>query len=206
MARIPLRAEPAGADLAALQTPPDWRAVFGFDGPLEVEIGCGPGGFAIEYCARSPAVRFLALEWRKKYAREVAFRAQQRGVTNLRVLEADAKSVLPKLLAPASVDAIHLQFPDPWWKRAHQRRAILLPDFAAFLVSRLKPGGLFDFRTDVADRAAPGLAVLEGAGLSNPLGPGQFHPFDPEEVPSSRERRYLVSGEPVYRARLRKPA
>lgn len=48
------------------------------------------------------------------------------------------------------------------------------------------------------------LATLEAAGWHNPLGPGAFHPPDPEDVPSSRERRYLSSGEPVYRARLRK--
>lgn len=47
--------------------------------------------------------------------------------------------------------------------------------------------------------------MLEGAGFHNPLGAGVFHPASPEEVPSTRERRYLVSGEPVYRARLIKP-
>ncbi len=206
MARIPLRSDPTGLDLAALEAPPDWKVVFGGgEGPLEVEIGCGAGGFALEYCRRNPTVRYLAFEWRKKYAREVAFRGQKGGLGNLRVIEADAKQVLPKILAPSSVDAFHLQFPDPWWKRAHQRRAILWPDFTAFLVSRLKPGGLFDFRTDVEDRATPGLTLLEAAGLENPLGKGQFHPFDPDEVPSTRERRYLVTGQPVYRARLRKP-
>jgi tRNA (guanine-N7-)-methyltransferase len=46
------------------------------------------------------------------------------------------------------------------------------------------------------------LAILEAAGWHNPLGPGRFHPADPDDVSSSRERRYLESGEPVYRARL----
>ena len=50
--------------------------------------------------------------------------------------------------------------------------------------------------------AKQGLAVLEKSGFHNPLGPGVFHPYDPEEAPSTRERRYLVSGQPVYRARL----
>ena len=74
------------------------------------------------------------------------------------------------------------------------------------LLEKLKPGGLFDMRTDVQDRGVSMLAILEDAGFVNPLGPGIFHPYDPEEVPSTRERRYLASGEPVYRARLRKPA
>ena len=46
-------------------------------------------------------------------------------------------------------------------------------------------------RTDVADRAQQMLQILEDAGFVNPLGRGVFHPYDPEEVPSTRERRYL---------------
>ncbi len=205
MARIPLRPTPAGLELLEAEGPPRWEQVFGRAAPLELEIGCGAGGFALEYCRRNPQLDYLAFEWRKKFAREVAFRAQRSGLRNLLVVEADAREHLPRLLQPGSLAAIHLQFPDPWWKRAHQRRAILRPDFTAFLVSRLAPGGRFDFRTDVEDRAREGLQVLEAAGLLNPLGPGVFHPADPEEVPSTRERRYLSSGEPVYRARLVKP-
>jgi tRNA (guanine-N7-)-methyltransferase len=67
------------------------------------------------------------------------------------------------------------------------------------------PGGRFDFRTDVEERALQGLGVLEAAGFSNPLGPGVFHPADPEEVPSTRERRYLATGQSVFRARLLRP-
>jgi tRNA (guanine-N7-)-methyltransferase len=205
MSRIPLRPTPAGAELLGLKAPPDWTAVFGFDGPLELEIGCGAGGFALEYCRRSPGVRYVAFEWRKKYAREVQHRADKHGLKNLKVIEGDAREEVPRLFVEHSLDAIHLQFPDPWWKRAHQKRAILLPDFTRFLLTRLKPGGRFDFRTDVEDRAKQGLSVLEAAGFVNPLGPGVFHPYDPEEAPSTRERRYLVTGQPVYRARLVKP-
>ncbi len=113
--------------------------------------------------------------------------------------------MVPRIFAPQSLSAIHLQFPDPWWKRSHFKRAIIQPDFARLLLDRLAPGGRFDLRTDVEDRAQNMLAVLEQAGFVNPLGQGVFHPYDPQEVPSTRERRYLQSGEPVYRARLVKP-
>jgi tRNA (guanine-N7-)-methyltransferase len=203
--RIPLRPEPAGADIASLTQPPDWVEFFGGDGPLELEIGCGAGGYALEYCRRNPTVRYVAFEWRKKYAREVGWRAQKHGLTRLRAVEADAREVIPLIFAPRTLDVIHLQFPDPWWKRAHQKRAILQPDFTRFLVSLLKHGGRFDFRTDVLERGTKGVAVLEQAGLHNPLGPGVFHPHDPLDVPSTRERRYLVTGQPVYRVWLERP-
>ncbi len=202
MSRIPLRPSPAGHELLGLETFPDWEKTFGSTGPLELEIGCGAGGFALEHAKRNPHLRCVAFEWRKKYAREVAFRAEKNGVTNLKVIEGDARIEVPKLFAPASLSTIHLQFPDPWWKRAHQRRAILQPEFTRFLLTLLKNGGTFDFRTDVQDVGERGLRVLEAAGFHNPLGSGTFHPYDPSEAPSTRERRYLASAAPVYRARL----
>lgn len=189
-----------------MKQPPDWVQVFGGStGPLELEIGCGAGGFAVEYARRNPHVRYVAFEWRKKYAREVAHRAQKHGVQNLRVIEGDAKLEVPRLFAPGTLACIHLQFPDPWWKRAHRKRAILTPEFTKLLFGLLEPGGRFDLRTDVEDRAHEMLGALERAGFVNPLGAGTFHPALPDEVPSTRERRYLVTGEPVFRARLVRP-
>jgi tRNA (guanine-N7-)-methyltransferase len=205
MTRGPLlRPEPAGAEFVTLLTPPDWSLVFGGPGPLELEIGSGAGAFALGHAARYPGVHYVAIEWRKKYARELEHRARAQGLANLRVVEADARAVIPRLFAPGSVAGIHLQFPDPWWKRAHRKRAILTPKFATLLLSLAAPGGVFDLRTDVRSRADEMLATLEAAGWHNPLGPGSFHPADPDEVPSSRERRYLERGEPVYRGRLTK--
>jgi tRNA (guanine-N7-)-methyltransferase len=202
MARPRLLPDPVGLKFVNLEAPPDWDTEFGFSGPLELEMGSGAGGHALEYCRRNPQVRYVAFEWRKKYARDTWSRGEKLGLKNLRVIEADARAVVPRIFGPESLSAIHLQFPDPWWKRSHLKRAIIQPDFARLLLDRLVPGGRFDLRTDVEDRARGMLAILEEAGLVNPLGAGAFHPYDPEEVPSTRERRYLQSGEPVYRGRL----
>lgn len=205
MTRFNLRPEPVGLELCGLEQPPDWDQVFGFAGPLELEVGCGLGGFALGYLQKHPEVRYVAFEWRKKFAREVHFRAEELGLRNLRVIEGDARPEIPRLFQPNTLAAVHLQFPDPWWKRAHFKRAILQPDYARLLFDLTRPGGMFDMRTDVEERARQMLAILEGAGWVNPLGKGVFHPYDPEDVPSTRERRYLVTGQPVYRARLLKP-
>ncbi|HEX8703334.1 MAG TPA: tRNA (guanine-N7)-methyltransferase [Myxococcaceae bacterium] len=205
MVRPRLLPDPVGLKFVELEAPPDWDAEFGFSGPLELEIGSGAGGHALEYCRRNPQVRYVAFEWRKKYARDTLSRGDKLGLKNLRVIEADARAVVPRLFAPGSLSGIHLQFPDPWWKRAHFKRAIIQPEFARLLLDKMAPGGRFDVRTDVEDRGKAMLAILEEAGFINPLGRGVFHPYDPEEVPSTRERRYLQSGEPVYRGRLVKP-
>jgi tRNA (guanine-N7-)-methyltransferase len=205
MVRPRLLPDPVGLKFVELEAPPDWDAEFGFSGPLELEIGSGAGGHALEYCRRNPHVRYVAFEWRKKYARDTLSRGDKLGLKNLRVIEADARAVVPRIFASGSLAGVHLQFPDPWWKRAHFKRAIIQPEFARLLLDRMAPGGRFDVRTDVEDRGRAMLTILEEAGFVNPLGRGVFHPYDPEEVPSTRERRYLQSGEPVYRGRLVKP-
>src|SRR5690606_27210286 len=206
MSRTPLHPEPTGTELLELETPPDWDAHFGQGGPLELEIGSGRGGFALNYCARFPERRLVAFEWRKKFVRETAVRARSRDIRNLQVIEGDARIHVPRLFATGSHSLSHLQLPDPSWKKMHQKRAVINPAFATLLRSLLATGGMFDLRTDVEDRAISMLETLEAAGFENPLGAGVFHPYDPDEVLSTREARYVHSGEPVYRARLKRPA
>jgi tRNA (guanine-N7-)-methyltransferase len=173
---------------------------------MELEVGCGTGVFAIEYCRGNPWVRYVAIEKRSKYAREALARAERAGASNLRVIEGDATLELDRLFAPMSLDVVRIHFPDPWWKRAHHRRVVIRPDTAHTYLAKLKVGGLLDFRTDVPARAVEFLAALEGAGFVNPLGAGAFHPDDATEVRTARERRLIAAGQPVYRARLRRAA
>src|SRR6266851_5609029 len=70
MSRVPLLPNPVGQELVGLASPPDWAEVFGRGGPLELEIGCGAGGFALDYVRQFPQVRYVALERRKKFARD----------------------------------------------------------------------------------------------------------------------------------------
>ncbi|HZA14816.1 MAG TPA: tRNA (guanosine(46)-N7)-methyltransferase TrmB [Myxococcaceae bacterium] len=207
MSRGPrLLPDPVGVELASLDSPPDWSVVFGFDGPLELEIGSGRGGHALEYARRNPHVRYVAIESWRKGARDTHARAQKLGLKNLRVIEGDARRLVPRLFERESLACIRLQFPDPWWKRSHQKRGLVQGEFVKLLFELLQPGGRFDLRTDVRERGERMLKELEAVGLVNPLGPGVFHPYDPDEVPSTRERRYLLLHAPVYRARLIKPA
>src|SRR5688500_3154668 len=107
MPRPRLLAEPTGTEFLELTEPPDWDAAFGKGGPLELEIGSGKGGHALAYCERFPGRRLVAFGWRKKYARDPAARARDKGLTNLKVIEADARALVPRLFRPGSLSVIH---------------------------------------------------------------------------------------------------
>jgi tRNA (guanine-N7-)-methyltransferase len=190
----------------ALDRLPDWRVRFGEAAArLELEIGCGHGGFALAFGLRHPDRALVGIEQRKMFARLVAEKAERRQLHNLLVLQGDGRILAPRLFAAGSLAAIHVHFPDPWWKRRHVRRRLVDDRMSVLLLNLLAPGGLLDFRTDVERYAVDAVARLEELGFENEAGPGAFCQAPPDEIPSTREKRYLETGQPVWRLRLRRP-
>ena len=121
------------------------------DGPLEIEIGFGRGRFLAELAARRPDTRFLAFEVRTRWCSSLLARLDAEGLTNVRVVRADARAVLgaPDMVADGSVAAVYLLFPDPWWKKRHHRRRVLAPPWLRLLRRKLRVGGALWVKSDV---------------------------------------------------------
>jgi tRNA (guanine-N7-)-methyltransferase len=191
----------------ALDLAPDWEARLGARaGRVELEIGAGHGGYALAFAPTFPDRALVAIEQRKKFAADLAAKAERRGHANLVVIRGDARLLAPRLFRAGSLAAIHVHFPDPWWKRRHLRRRLVDDRMSVLLLGLLAPGGLLDFRTDVERYAREAVVRLEEVGFENLAGRGGFAAPSPEDLPSTREKRYLASGEPVWRLRLRRPA
>ena len=184
---------------------PDWKAEFGREAPLELEIGPGRGAFALDHAALHPERDLLVIETRRADCELIRARAARRGLRNLIVLQGNAKLLLPRLFEPGALAAVHVQFPDPWWKKRHQKRRMVDVELAALLRRLLAAEGLVDFRTDVPAYAQAAVATWEEAGFQNLDGAGRLWSGAPE-VLSTRERRYAITGQPVFRARFKNPA
>jgi len=191
----------------ALDLAPDWTALVGARaGALELEIGSGHGGFALAFARARPDRALVAIEQRRKFAADLAAKAARRGLENLIAIHGDARLLAPRLFRAGSLAAIHVHFPDPWWKRRHQRRRLVDDGMSLLLLRLLAPDGLLDFRTDVERYAREAIVRLEEVGFVNEAGAGRFAARAEDDIPSTREKRYLTSGEPVWRLRLRRPA
>jgi len=167
--------------------------------PIEVEIGPGRGGFALDYARLHPEIELVLIETRRSDCELIRARASKRGLGNVQVYQGDAKLLLPRMFRPGSLLGVHVQFPDPWWKKRHQKRRMIDAALALLLRSLLRPGGLVDFRTDVPAYAREAEQTWLEAGFEK-------LPDEPPEVLSTRERRYAVTGQPVFRARYGNPA
>jgi tRNA (guanine-N7-)-methyltransferase len=122
------------------------------------------------------------------------------------VIQGDGRLLAPRLFREGSLAAIHVHFPDPWWKRRHHHRRLVDDRMSLLLLRLLRPGGLLDFRTDVERYALDAVARLEEIGFENEAGRGAFSAAPPDEIPSTREKRYLATGQRVWRLRMRRPA
>ncbi len=128
--------------------------------PLEVELGAGDGSFIVEWARRNPTRNFLAVERLLGRIRKPDKIARRLGLTNLSLVRIEIGYFLEYLLPPASADAIHVYFPDPWPKVKHAKNRLINERFTALAARALKPGGVVYLRTDHADYFAQMLAVF----------------------------------------------
>ncbi len=137
--------------LEQLPQPLDQAALFGRTAPLEIEVGCGKGLFLSAAAAGDPHANFLGIEILAKYARFTAARLAQRELPYARIIQGDAQHLFRAWLEGNSARAVHVYFPDPWWKARHKKRRVMNESFLADVERVLIPGGTLHFWTDVED-------------------------------------------------------
>jgi len=128
-----------------------WEGVFGDPHPVEIEVGSGTGTFLLHAAKTNPGRNFFGMEHAQARAVMAKQRLLRNQASNARIIAADAACVLRHLVPSASVAAIHVYFPDPWWKRKHHRRRLFTNEFAASLARTLVPGGYVHTATDVEE-------------------------------------------------------
>lgn len=97
--------------------------------PLEIEIGSGKGTFLVSQAAANAGVNYLGLEWARSIWRYAADRVRRHGLENVRLIRADAEAFVRNFVADASVQQVHIYFPDPWPKARHNKRRLVQASF-----------------------------------------------------------------------------
>ena len=143
----------------------DLEASFGRRAPTVLEIGFGMGETTAAIALARPDFNFLAVEVFAAGVGALARRADELKLANIRIIQHDAVEVLDHMIADASLDGIHVFFPDPWPKKKHHKRRLIQSAFVAKLATKLKPGGYLHLATDWEDYAGQMLEVLSGETL-----------------------------------------
>jgi tRNA (guanine-N7-)-methyltransferase len=197
-ADAPRLPEGAAIDVRALVTGSDY----------ELEIGPGRGGFVFERLVAAPEVALVGLEVRRKWAAIVDARLAKHGLSRrARVFAEDAKSALARLGPDGVLACAFVHFPDPWWKKRHQKRMLLDEEVLGQVARLLAPQGELFVQTDVLERAAQYEALVGSSSAFRPAGdaPNSARLWEnPYGAQSPRERRATQDGLPVHRLRYRR--
>ena len=192
-------------DLTGRVGPLDWVEVFGNDRPVELEVGSGKGLFLINAATARPDHNFLGVELAKKYAYKSAERIAKLSLAHVKIHPGDGCRVLAEFVPESSLAAVHVYFPDPWWKRRHKKRRVFSESFVADVERGLRAGGEFQIATDVEEYFGV-MRDLVGQfeGFQEMPLPEPHEPTHPFDYLTNFERKYRIEGRPIHRIGYRK--
>jgi tRNA (guanine-N7-)-methyltransferase len=183
-----------------LSAPLDWPTFFGNENPVELDVGCGRGLFLFGASTSQPAINYLGLELDYHEGRRAARRLWKRAQPNARVLGGDARIALTKFVPAESVSAVHVYFPDPWWKRRHKRRRLFTDEFVDLAAGVLERGGLFHSWTDVEEYFGVIRSLMDHHAAFKALPPPEeTAPAHDLDYRTSFERKKRQLGATIYR-------
>jgi tRNA (guanine-N7-)-methyltransferase len=152
-----IRPESEWARTAIKRLPPpedgplDFRAIFGREAPLVVDVGCGNGRYTLLSALARPDHDHFASDVLPVVIRYATRRANQRSLHNVRFAVKDAQTILSTYVGPGVAGEVHLYHPQPYHdpRKAHLR--LVTPRFLKDVHRALRPGGLFVVQTDNPD-------------------------------------------------------
>jgi tRNA (guanine-N7-)-methyltransferase len=151
--------------IAYAAQPLDLDQAFGRAAPKILEIGFGMGEPTAQIALAHPQNDYLALEVHPPGVGSLLKQIDAQNIQNIRIIQHDAVEILRDMIADASLDGVHIFFPDPWHKARHNKRRLIQPPFIAALVQKIKPGGYIHVATDWQEYAEQVLAVLSAEPL-----------------------------------------
>lgn len=171
-----------------LAWPVDWTTLFGAERPLILEIGFGYGHYLRHLSHKRPDASIIGIEIANQCMVAGERLIEREGLDNVRVIHSPANTALHHLFKPGSLSEVHVNFPDPWFKKRHSGRRLMNPLTLNLIVSRLQSDGRFYLATDILAYAEMSAELLaETPGLTN-----QFDTPYVTDMPGRTRTKYEI--------------
>lgn len=161
------------------------------------------GDFLVETASLFPTILFVGLEKDETCVAKAIRKAAEKQIENLRIIKADAKD-LSLFFEKEEVARIHLNFSDPWPKKAHVKRRLTYRDFLSIYREILNSNGDLLLKTD-------NQGLFEFSMLSCLNEKWQlidfsvdYHRTERQEACTAYEKKFMEKGQAIYFAHFRK--
>ncbi|MFT8870782.1 MAG: tRNA (guanosine(46)-N7)-methyltransferase TrmB [Sporolactobacillus sp.] len=183
----------------------EWYDVFGREAPLHVEIGTGKGQFITEMARRHPEMNFVGIEINESIMVSALNACLDAELKNLRLILGDAR-LLTEFFAENEVDALYLNFCDPWPKARHEKRRLTYSAFLAQYDYVLKTDGLIQLKTDNEGLFTYSLESFSQYGfVLSDISLDLHRQSDPENVVTEYEEKFAAQNKRIFRCRAKRP-
>ena len=177
----------------------DIETLYGNAHPLELEIGCGMGGFAAEYARQNPDVNLIAVEINENVIIKAAETALRENIPNVRFLCVSA-NYLDRYIAAGSVERMFLNFSCPYPKNRYESHRLTYPTFLKIYGRLLKKGAAICQKTDNMHFFEYSLEQYSKAGFTLQNISLDLHNSDFEgNIVTEYEQKFASQGLPIYR-------
>lgn len=166
--------------------------------PIHVEIGTGKGQFLVNMAEKHPEVNFIGIELAKSVVVTAAQKVLASEQENIYLIQENAHH-LPDIFSQGEVDAIFLNFSDPWPKKRHEKRRLTSGTFLNKYSDILKKEGKLMMKTD--NPAFFEYSLVRFSQLGMILDEVNMNLNDdscPDRVMTEYEERFTNQGKAIY--------
>ncbi len=173
-----------------------------------LEIGAGKGAFACGMAARHTDACYYAMERVTDCVVIAAERAAaaEGGIPNLKFTINTADN-LTRVFGEGTVDAIFLNFSDPWSKKGYAKRRLTHRRYLSVYMNLLREGGVLRFKTDNVGLFDFSLEEIEAIGLTPEIVTRDLHASEYNEgnIRTEYEENFSSQGIKINMLEVKRP-
>ena len=177
----------------------NFKEVFGNDNPVELEVGCGNGGFIKELAMQRRDTNFLCVEICENVILTAMERIQKEGISNVRFLRIPAE-ILRCYLPENSVEKIYLNFSTPLPEHSREKQRLTSSRFLKIYDALLKSGGKILQKTDSEEFFDYSVGELRRFGFEIDFTTRDLHhsEYAKDNIITEYERGFLEQGKRIF--------
>ena len=130
--------------------------------PVELDLGCGKGGFLLDLAAKYPERTIVGADVMLGRLRKLRNKAKARRIANVELLRVNAWELLGHMLPDECLYRVHILCPDPWPKKRHRANRLVTSELVGRIARKLQSGGTLHLATDDPSYAAFMLTAVRG--------------------------------------------